>query len=281
MRIDRAISVYPVRWLSRMIGSFPQRIPILMYHGIRAGVSTRNPYFETNTAPDVFASQMKWLCDKGYSTINLCELLDGVHNSRDLCKIVSITFDDGYHDFYTHAFPVLQHYGFTASVFIISNRTCNAVDATPNCAYMTWDELSEVQKYQITIGSHTLSHPELHRMTAAKIRDEIGTSKKMLEDALGRQIRSFSYPFAFPEHEQKFRQCLRSVLGEYGYENGVSTIIGRAGRGADKFFLPRLPINTYDDPLLFQAKLEGNYDWLHIPQRLYKQLRGTRESRLL
>ncbi len=60
------------------------------------------------------------------------------------------------------------------------------------------------------------------------------------------------------------------VLENQGFENGVSTIIGRASKHSNQYYLPRLPVNSWDDPSLLRAKLEGGYDWLHWPQWLFK-----------
>ncbi|MGB9515142.1 MAG: hypothetical protein WBU20_25900, partial [Candidatus Acidiferrum sp.] len=49
-------------------------------------------------------------------------------------------------------------------------------------------------------------------------------------------------------------------------ENGVTTILGRASLHHNRFFLPRLPVNSWDDQSFFLAKLAGGYDWLHWPQ---------------
>jgi hypothetical protein len=60
------------------------------------------------------------------------------------------------------------------------------------------------------------------------------------------------------------------ILENQGFENGVSTIIGRASKHHNQYYLPRLPVNSWDDATLLRAKLEGGYDWLHWPQWLYK-----------
>ena len=67
-------------------------------------------------------------------------------------------------------------------------------------------------------------------------------------------------------------EAFRSLMENLGYEAGVSTILGRANRKSNRFFLPRLPVNTWDDPQLLRAKLEGGYDWLHWPQLLKKSI---------
>jgi hypothetical protein len=89
-------------------------------------------------------------------------------------------------------------------------------------------------------------------------------------------VRSFSYPFAFPEHDEKFIFRLRELLHTHGYVCGVSTIIGTATSEHDWFFLPRIPINAHDDARLFRAKLEGSYNWLHIFQYASKIVRRRR-----
>jgi len=68
-----------------------------------------------------------------------------------------------------------------------------------------------------------------------------------------------------------FASFLEETLVSHGYQNGVSTIIGRASSHSDRFFLPRLPVNMFDDMQLFQAKLEGCYDWLHSVQWISKK----------
>jgi peptidoglycan/xylan/chitin deacetylase (PgdA/CDA1 family) len=142
--------------------------------------------------------------------------------------------------------------------------------------FLTWQEVREMQAYGIRIGSHTVSHPELHRLSPHHVECELRESKHVIEEAIGVPVRSFSYPFAFPEQDKPFTGMLRDLLGACGYENGVSTIIGCAGRCDDWFFLPRIPANSYDDTRFFQAKLAGNYDWLHFGQILYKFLTKRR-----
>lgn len=237
-----------------------------MYHGIRTGVGTRHPYFETNTSPEVFASHMRFLRENGYTTVNLSDAVCGVMPSTEHQKRVCITFDDGYHNFFTHAFPILAEYGFQATVFIVAGLAAEQEFRRNGEEHMTWKEIREVHSLGMQIGSHTVTHPDLALMRPTQIDYEIRQSKQMIQDKLGQAIRSFSYPFAFPENRKEFLKVLRDTLESSGYENGVSTIIGTANRRHDRYFLPRLPVNSYDDLGFFQAKLQGGYDWLHAIQ---------------
>ncbi|MGA2235107.1 MAG: polysaccharide deacetylase family protein [Terriglobales bacterium] len=249
-----------------------------MYHGISDTLEGKHPYFETNTAPRLFAEQMRFLHENGYRTTDLAKALETIKAGIQVERQVVITFDDGYRNFYTHAFAVLMRYGFSATVFVVTDITGEQRVCEEGKEYMTWGEMREVQAHGIHIGSHTVTHPKLQTMAPAQVKYEIERSKEIIEDKLGVPLQSFSYPYAFPELDKRVVALVREALESSGYQNGVSTIIGTAGRQHDKFFLPRLPVNSYDDLRFFRAKLEGGYDWLHTPQRLYKNLRSRNGS---
>ena len=280
IRLDRALAVGLVHPAVRLLnGHRRRRVPILMYHGIRDGTGTKHPYFEINTAPELFSRHLHYLRDHGYTTVDLGDAVETIETGSDVKRPVVITFDDGYHDFYTHAFPVLAEHGLGATVFVVSDKAADERVCTDGKEYMTWKEVREIHSHGIQVGSHTVTHPVLYRLSLLKVEDEIRQSKATIEDKLGAPVSSFSYPFAFPEHDKKFVGALVGFLEKHGYKNGVSTIIGTATHGSSRFFLPRLPVNSFDDLRFFRAKLEGGYDWLHIPQRVTKQL-GRRPSRV-
>lgn len=262
--------------MSRLLNlSTVGRVPILMYHGISDEVGDRHPYFELNTSPRLFEEQMRHLHLNGYVATDLAGALKAMDSDSMKGKFVAITFDDAYADFYTHGFPVLQKYGFAATLFVITGFTTAGRLARNGREFMSWNEVKEVAAHGISIGSHTVTHPELRALAEAELHREIAESKQCLEDNLARPVTSFSCPYAFPEQDAHFIARLRGILRIEGYENGVSTIIGTAGRSNDPYFLPRLPINTHDDLRLFRAKLQHGYDWLHVFQYANKLLSST------
>jgi peptidoglycan/xylan/chitin deacetylase (PgdA/CDA1 family) len=135
---------------------------------------------------------------------------------------------------------------------------------------LTWSQIRELHKVGVHFGSHTVTHPQLRSMKTEDVRTEVRASKATIEDKLSAPVKSFAYPFAFPETDRVFRQRLRAILVEAGYEFGVSTILGTADRTDDRFFMKRLPMNSSDDLRFFGAKLEGAYDWLHTLQYVRK-----------
>jgi peptidoglycan/xylan/chitin deacetylase (PgdA/CDA1 family) len=229
-----------------------------------------HPYFHINTLPDVFSQQMRWLRNAGYRSIDLKQAWTGLEAGADLSKTIVITFDDGYRDFYTDALPILKQCGFTATIFLATDRIHRAPARVEGADYLTWSDVRELHAQGIGFGSHTVSHPDLRSLGPEQIEYELGHSKEVIEQHLGAAIECFSYPFGFPEEDKNFARFLEDVLSNLNFDYGVSTILGRASRRSNRFFLPRLPVNSCDDPSLFRAKLEGGYDWLHWPQLLKK-----------
>lgn len=272
LRFDRLVTLYLSHPLARSLGPHEgSRVPILMYHSISDNLfGMSHPYFQINTLPEVFSQQMRWLRNAGYRAIGLPEAWRGIEAGADLAKTVVITFDDGYRDFYTEGIAVLKQCGFTATLFLATDR----IRATParieGTDYLTWRDVRELHREGIAFGSHTVSHPDLRSLGLDQIEYEVGHSKEVIEQELGVPVESFSYPFGFPEEDKDFTRFLEDVLANLGFEHGVSTILGRASCGSNRFFLPRIPVNSYDDSSLLRAKLEGGYDWLHRLQLLKK-----------
>lgn len=271
-RIDRLASIYLSHPLARVIGAVSAvRVPILMYHSISDNLFGKShPYYQINTSPQVFAQQMRWMRANGYRTLDLTQMWTAMQAGDDLSKTVVITFDDGYRDFYTDAFDALRQCGFTATIFLATDRIKDSPVRIEGVDYLTWSEVRELHAGGTRFGSHTVTHPDLRSLGPDQIEYEVGCSKETIEQKLGVAVESFSYPFAFPEENKDFTQFLVDILENQGFENGVSTIIGRASKDNNHYYLPRLPVNSWDDATLLRAKLEGGYDWLHWPQWLYK-----------
>jgi peptidoglycan/xylan/chitin deacetylase (PgdA/CDA1 family) len=273
-RADRAATLWFFHPLRRLTRTATGRIPILMYHSVSdLDESERGPYYRIGTSPRVFEEQLRFLGAHGYRSIGLHQavgMIEGTVPGPE--KPVVLTFDDGYQDFYTQAFPRLVKFGYSATVFLPTAYIGDAARPFKGLECLTWGQVRELQRAGVEFGSHTVTHPQLRTLQADDVRDELCCSKQTIEQELGCPVRSFSYPYAFPETDRQFKQTLRATLEKSGYENGVSTILGTAGRGSDPFFLERLPVNSGDEARFFKAKMEGAYDWLHAPQFAAKLL---------
>jgi hypothetical protein len=275
-RLDRLVSIHLRPSMRRRQRSV--RIPILMYHSISGYQDTEvHPYYRTGTSLTTFAQQMAYLYNNGYSAIGLNEVSQRLQCDNLPARCVAITFDDGFSDFYGHAFPVLAEYRFTATVFLPTAYIAKTRRSFNDKPCLTWTEVRELRDMGIAFGSHTHTHPQLHALPAHALERELTTSKKMIEQELGTAVDSFAYPFAFPETDSNFKARLSHLLEGAGYTSGVCTTIGRTDRGRSSLFMKRLPVNSCDDSLLFEAKLIGAYDWIETPQRWVKMAKAWRK----
>jgi peptidoglycan/xylan/chitin deacetylase (PgdA/CDA1 family) len=253
------------------------RIPILMYHSIsNSDDSSQHPYYRTTTTPKMFDQQIRLLHQKGYRAVSVTEASRLMQTAHHAGNLVGITFDDGYQDFHTNAFPILNRYGYSATVFLPTAYIGQASRQFKGAQCLRWNQVRELRKAGIEFGSHTVTHPQLRSVTTEQMRTEVGRSKDEIQQQLGEPVETFAYPYAFPETDRTFVDILRSALQENEYRSGVTTIIGRTEASDDPLFMRRLPVNSDDDPLLFQAKIEGGYDWLRTVQ--YASKLRTRSS---
>ncbi len=276
-RLDRSLTTLLFHPLQRLgAGRGVPRLPVLMYHGIcedpQSGVHS---YYKTSTSPAVFRRQMRQLSGAAYKTVDLARAVQLLAEERlPREKNVVITFDDGFENFYTEAFPILQEHHFTATMFLPTAYINDSRRAFKNTRCLTWSEVRRLRKDGITFGSHTVNHPELYKLPFGEIERELRESKTELEQQLSEPVTTFAYPFAFPQADTAFARTFRAVMVNAGYLCCATTELGRVKAGDDPYRLKRLPVNSADDETLLRAKLEGGYDWLARPQALAKELKS-------
>ena len=266
VRLDRFITLNMARPLRSVLPSFQSSgssLPVLMYHSIsdrdESGV---HDYFKVCTSPERFRLQMKTLQENGWTGADLESALARLkEDPTNKAQLVAITFDDGFHDFYTEAMPVLKEHGFGATMYLPTDFIQDERRSFKGIDCMRWSEVRKCQPMGIRFGSHTRSHPKLYEQDWSRIRLELSESKSRIEQELEISSNSFAYPYSFPGTDPEFCGRLGNLLSEIGYQSCATTMIGRVGRTSNRFLLPRLPINGLDDDRLLIAKVMGNYDW--------------------
>lgn len=162
-------------------------IPILMYHEVwkstEGSIRHTNPAYVL-TAPN-FSRQMHYLHTSGHRTLWLDEYLDD--SSETERQSVILTFDDGWYNNYSQAFPILKELGLKATIFVVT-------DFIGQKSYMDWPQLKEMQENSISIQSHTASHGPLTEKSEVEIGEELRASKNKIEDRLGKPVQFMSAP---------------------------------------------------------------------------------------
>lgn len=251
-------------------------IPILMYHSISDEIEPgMHPYFQISTSRDTFAAHMSLLYEEGYSVLTIPEAM-ALMADPDLRprRAVVLTFDDGFRDFFTEAFPILHNYGFRCTVFLPTAFLDDPTLRFKGRQCLSWDQVRELHRYGIMFGSHTMTHPQLTALTTEAVGLELEQSKKRIEIELQEKVLSFSYPYAFPQEKVQFITSLKELLLSYGYAYGVTTAIGTSNKDDDPLFLKRIPANDYDDLNFLKAKLSGEYNWIYNFQHVSKCTRS-------
>lgn len=168
-------------------------ISILMYHYVRVVADPKDQVgINLSIKPAIFDAQMQYLADNGYTTLTMQEVYEILNGQKTLpAKPIALTFDDGYRDFYTNAWPILQKHGFKATNYVVT-------DFIGQENYLTWPMLQELDATgRIEIGAHSRSHSDLRAISGERRWDEIIGSKSILEQGLGHPIGAFCYPAGF------------------------------------------------------------------------------------
>ncbi|MBC8485462.1 MAG: polysaccharide deacetylase family protein, partial [Bacteroidetes bacterium] len=169
-------------------------------------------------------------------------------------KIILLTFDDGWKDNYTNAFPILKKFSFKAAIFLVYYTIEEKGEFQE---YLNKKDIFEMQNYGIDFGSHTLTHQELPTLEKQEAKREIVNSKSCLEKLLNKPVISFCYP------RGKVNSDAVSMVSDAGYELAFTIHPGRNYFDDNFLLLNRIEISGNDSMFDFKKKLAGAYDWLH------------------
>ena len=200
-----------------------QAVPILYYHSVR--VENGN---ELRMPPKQFEAQMAFLQDKGYQSVSLEQLYQATYKEGTLpAKPFVISFDDGYVDNYTTAFPILTKHGFTATVFMVTSYINGE-------GFLSWPQLKDLAANGWEIEGHTTNHPYLTKMNPSTVLSELNLSKELLEKDLGQPVNFFAYPYG------DLNANVVRALKDTGYLMAVTTERGWADAKADAWHVHRV-----------------------------------------
>jgi peptidoglycan/xylan/chitin deacetylase (PgdA/CDA1 family) len=204
---------------------------------------------DLSVLPDNFEKQLRYLREQGYEGITLHDLALHLTVGKPLpAKPIVLTFDDGYADAYTQAFPLLQHYGFVGTFFLISAP----IDAQ-NPDFLSWDQVKEMHAAGMKFEPHSYDHPDMRNRDFDFVVFQILAPKEAIEARTGETCRFFAYPSG------RYDQFVIDVLRSAYFWGAVLTDQGYTHTTADLFTLQRIRIRGDDDLGSFKRKLR--LDW--------------------
>jgi len=209
----------------------PSFIPVLMYHRV-VERPTPNATHGIWVTAEQFTAQLRSLRNRGFETITFRDYAEFLRGRQSLPhRPILLTFDDGYEDNYTIAFPLLRRFNFRAVIFAVTDpkRRTNFWDSEePPARLLDMKQLQELARYGIEIGSHTVSHARLATTPCEIAKRELRESKDVLEQLLGSEVLSFAYPYG------AVGTRARELVSEAGYKFAVAGDSGPL-RFADAF----------------------------------------------
>jgi peptidoglycan/xylan/chitin deacetylase (PgdA/CDA1 family) len=215
---------------------FSAGVPILMYHKI----APRPPRVRLKglyVTPATFEQQLAELSENGFAACNPAEACqDGQSAPR-----VALTFDDGFRNVFQNAMTPLAEIRWRALQFLVPNYIgkLNEWDLREGEAPELLMDAAEVRDWigaGHAIGSHSLTHARLTRLTARDAREEIFASKKKLEDAFGGPVEHFCYPYG------DWSEAVRDLVMEAGYRTACTTQFGVNTAATPPFALNRITV---------------------------------------
>jgi peptidoglycan/xylan/chitin deacetylase (PgdA/CDA1 family) len=145
-----------------------------------------------------FAALLDLVCG-GFELVPLVEGRRRLAERPRRARLLTITLDDADRSVFTHALPELQARAIPATVFVCTRFVHEGYRDVSTGRYpvMSWAQLAEWVNAGYDVGAHTVNHIPLNQASRDRARAEVLDSRAMLEQRLGRAVRSFAYPWGF------------------------------------------------------------------------------------
>lgn len=228
----------------------------LMYHAI-ARVAD-DPH-RICVSPQRFEVQMRYLKRRGLRGVSMRELLRAA-GTKYASRLVGLTFDDGYENFLHTAVPILNSFGFSATVFVCGGMLGmeNTWDERPRMKLLGAEGIREAAKRGMEIGSHGMSHIKLSGLQATRLEEEVVKSRRVLSEVLDEAVEGFCYPYGSVD------RAVTQVVHQGGYAYACACWTQVEGGIYD---LPRPPVWEIDNPLILSLKLKFFPLFMEINER--------------
>lgn len=212
-----------------------RKLTILKYQSIDDSGSA------VSTSPLLLSQHLRYLKDKHFSVMTLSQGLKLLTGHESLDKKVVLTFDDGYENFHSRAFPLLSQYHFPATVFLVARyvgreSSWERKNKVPVQRLMSWSQVEKLTHSGIEFGSKSLTHRDLTRISIDEVREELEDSRTMIEEHAGKGVQIFAYPFGL------YNATVRDMVRKH-YDAAVGTNLAEATDKEDPYDLSRVDVH--------------------------------------
>ena len=208
------------------------QVRALMYHHF----GMEDLYPSTSVTMEQFASHLAYLEENNFTVLTLGEALNRLDAGKaEGENIVVITIDDGYQSIWDNALPLLQEYGYTATVFI-------ATEPVGGSGYLDWEQIRALKNKGFEIGGHSHTHGYFLNRPEEEIADTFEADLKKSHEAFAAHLGEVPTLYAYPFGE--FEPRMKAVLKDHGYEASAAQQSGVFYEGTDRFAIPRFPMNV-------------------------------------
>lgn len=262
--------------------------PVLCYHRVLPEAAGARPP-DYSVTPQQFAAQMSLLNDEGFTSLTLDEYFEAASGLGELpSRSVVVTFDDGFADNYSVAWPIARSLGVKINLFICTGLV--AGERLPAFAEdnaraqlsrknfpehwrpLSWDQLSEMMAGGVGVGFHSHRHRNLGRISEDEIACDASEGISIFREHLGEAPRFFAFPFG---HYGSYPNEAIDVLTVQGIKMFFTTELGRTPVGRAGRLFSRIVIHPEDNLSSFRRKLFGGYDWVGRLRRFGYLLRAS------
>jgi peptidoglycan/xylan/chitin deacetylase (PgdA/CDA1 family) len=201
--------------------------------------------------PETFRTQLQALKDAGIEVISMKDFLAWKAGEKNIpARSALITIDDGYESGYSVAWPILQEFGYPFTMYIYTDFVGSGGKS------ISWEQLAEMRDDGVDIGNHSKSHSNLRAEKGKSpeaykdwLREELVTSKDIIEQKLGIRVLSHAYPYG------NYNDTVREIVSEAGYDAAFTVYGKHLGHSGDTDILGRYAIEE-KKPQVFEASLK-------------------------
>jgi peptidoglycan/xylan/chitin deacetylase (PgdA/CDA1 family) len=238
------------------------RVPIITYHAIG---DKGGPLW---TPVETFEAHIRGLADNGWKTLTLGDLISNIRKGKNIKeKTCVLTFDDGYETVYTEVWPRLKRFGFTGTVFLVTNycgktnQWVGQPDTVPVENLLSWNQVEELSKNGFEFGSHSAAHSSLTLLTPDKVVEELANSRDAIERHTGKRSRVFSFPYG--DHNSSIIKFVRRY-----FDGAVGTTLGLVDDTSSLYLLPRIDAYYLNPRWIPQLQRNRFKEYLRLRQAL-------------